>query len=571
MQDVLCGLDLGTTNSCIAYLAQGRPIALPVEEGTAIVPSVVSLDEETGRILVGKTARNRRAAFPEHTISSIKRLMGRESKVDLGSRSYSPEEISSFIIRFLVEKARDMVGREISRVVITVPAYFNDAQRRATIRAGELAGAEVTRIINEPTAAALVYDCVADGKEIHKPVLVYDLGGGTFDVSILEIKGEIKQVLASCGDTALGGDDFDARLVGMFLRHIRADTGFDLSVNRALQVRLNDIAEKTKLVLSDQPYARVQEIGVASVDGKVVNLDLEVSRAEYEDMISDLVEKTMEKVEEALKEAHLEANDIGKIILVGGSTRTPLVQRVLADTFHHPICHSVDPDLCVGLGAAVQSGLIAGEPLGHILLDVTAHSLGVKTVDAIDQETGDADYFSTIIRRNTTIPARKAEVYYTTHDRQAGVEVEVYQGESPSCRQNTLIDAFHFDLEPAPANSPVLAEFAYDKDGIVRIVVEQKGYNNRKEATLDVRKKKIMDGDGPRDEQQVLNYVIEKARRLLGETALPGDFRNELDDLATAYEKALRTGQEDANLDDLEDKLLEKMEEAEEMLGETTN
>ncbi|MEW6326243.1 MAG: Hsp70 family protein [Thermodesulfobacteriota bacterium] len=569
MRDILCGLDLGTTNSCIAHLVQGKPVALPVEEGTAIVPSVVSFDDETGRIVVGREARNRQAAFPEHTVSSIKRLMGKDCKVTLGNRSYSPEEISSFIIEFLIQNSNVIIGQDINKVVITVPAYFNDAQRRATIRAGELAGVEVTRIINEPTAASLVYDHVSHEKETDKPILVYDLGGGTFDVSILDIKGEIKQVLASCGDTALGGDDFDERLAAFFLRHLKESTGFDFSLtDRALQVRLKDIAEKTKIFLSDRPYAQVKEVAVVSVNGKVINLDLEVARKDYEEMISDLVDKTMEKVEEALKEADLSTDDIGRIILVGGSTRTPLVQQLLTEKFELPIYHSIDPDLCVGLGAAVQSGLIAGEPLGHILLDVTAHSLGVKTIDAVDYETGEADYFSTIIRRNTKIPVRKAEVYYTTHAGQEGVNVEVYQGENPSCKENTLIGEFFFPLKPAPASSPVLTEFAYDKEGIVHISVDQKGYGNRKEVTLDVRRKKILDADAPESGQEILNYIVEKARRLIGEKSLPDDLRNELNDLTTAYETALRAGQEDDKIDDLEEKLLETIEGAEERLSE---
>ncbi len=570
MRDILCGIDLGTTNSCIAYLLEGKPVALPVEEGMSIVPSVVSLDERDGQILVGRPARNRRAAFPEHTVSSIKRLMGKDCKVALGNHSYSPEELSSFIIRFLVQKSEEIIGQEIKKVVITVPAYFNDAQRRATIRAGELAGVEVTRIINEPTAASLIYDHVSVKDQTDNPyILVYDLGGGTFDVSILEVKGEIKQVLASCGDTALGGDDFDERLVAFFLRHLKENTGFDLSDHdRALRVRLKELAEKTKIGLSDGPYVQVKEVAVATVGGKAVNLDIEVARKDYEEMINDLVDKTMKKVEEALKEADLSTSDIGRIILVGGSTRTPLVQQLLTEKFELPIYHSIDPDLCVGLGAAVQSGLIAGEPLGHILLDVTAHSLGVKTIDAVDYETGEADYFSTIIRRNTKIPVRKAEVYYTTHADQEGVNVEVYQGESPSCKENTLIGEFFFTLKPAPARSPVLAEFAYDKEGIVHITVDQKGYNNRKEVTLDVRRKKILDKEEGERDQVILNYIVEKARRLLEEMVLPQDFRGELSDLTTRYEDALRTGEDDKKTDDLEEKLLDKIEEAEERLSE---
>jgi molecular chaperone DnaK len=568
MKDIICGIDLGTTNSCIAYLNEGKPAAIDIEEGSAVVPSVVSFDEATGQIFVGRYAKNRLAAFPEHTIKSIKRLMGKEIKVHLGERTFSPEEISSLILKYLVERAAERAGRAIRQTVITVPAYFNDAQRRATIRAGEIAGLEVLRIINEPTAASLVYDCVSfSGKTDSSYILVYDLGGGTFDVSILEVKGEIKEVLASCGDTTLGGDDFDERLVGFFLRHIKEQTGVDFSnASRALRVRLREIAEKAKISLSDAPYVRVSEVGLTSTGGEPVNLDLEINRRDYEDMIGDLVQKTVEKVEEALEEANLNRDDIGNVILVGGVTRTPLVLETLSEIFDRPIYHSVDPDLCVALGASVQSGLISGEPLGHILLDVTAHSLGVKTADEIDPESGDADHFSIIIRRNTKIPVRKGEVYYTMVDGQECCDVEVFQGENASCKKNTRIGKFLFRLEPAPVGSPVVTEFAYDKEGIVHITVDQKGYNNRKEVTLDVRKKVIIEAR-KEEEQKILNYIIEKSRRLVEKDGLPSDLRKELEELTDRYEGAIRDDEKESVIDEFENQVLEKIEEVEERLG----
>ena len=568
MSEIFCGIDLGTTNSSIACLQEGKPIAIPVEEGSALVPSVVSLEEPGGQILVGRRARNRMAAFPENTIRSVKRLMGKETRIPLGPKEFSPEELSSFILQYLSRQAGELLGREIKKTVITVPAFFNDAQRRATIRAGELAGLEVVRIINEPTAASLVYDYASLQGEGKSPyIMVYDLGGGTFDVSILEIKGEIKEVLASCGDTVLGGDDFDERLANSFLRHLKEKTGFDFSGSpKAFQVRLRDIAEKAKIALSEAPYARVQEVALTTLNGQPVNLDQEISRREYEEMIADLVEKTILKVGEALKEANLSARDMGKIILVGGATRTPLVQRRLAEVFDRPIHHSIDPDLCVALGAAVQSGLIAGEPLGHILLDVTAHSLGVKTIDSIDEETGGADYFSVIIPRNTKVPVRKAEVYYTVRDFQEGVEVEVYQGESASCRENTRVGQFYFSLKPAAAQSPVTVEFAYDREGVVHVTIDQKGSENRQEVTLDVRKKRVLEREGGAEGPEVLNYILEKSRRLIREERLPPDLRRELTRLSLDYETVLREQGEDRDIDGLEDRLLEMMEEAEERL-----
>jgi len=568
MKEILCGIDLGTTNSSIAYLSEGKPIPVEIEEGSAIVPSVVSLDEATNQIIVGRAARNRLAAFPEHTVRSIKRLMGKDTQVSLGKRMFSPEEISSFILKYLVEKASERLEQPIGEVVITVPAYFNDFQRRATIKAGELAGLKVLRIINEPTAASLVYDHVALHSEGTNPtILVYDLGGGTFDVSILEVKGEIKEVLASCGDTSLGGDDFDDRLTGFFLREMKSKTGFDFSDgNKRLRVRLKDIAERTKMVLSDAPYAEVKEVALTTLNGEPVNLELEVHRKDYEEMVNDLVQRTIDKVHEALREAHLRTGDIGKIILVGGATRTPLVINRLSELFDQPIHHSLDPDLAVALGASVQSGLIAGVPLGHILLDVTAHSLGVKTADEIDDESGNADYFSVIIRRNTRIPVRRSEVYYTMVDRQTGVDVEVYQGESPSCMENALIGRFFFPLIPSPVGSPVVTEFAYDKEGIIHVVVDQKGHHHRKEVSLNVRKRQIMDPDEMEQDQKVVNYIIEKSRRLISDERLPSDLREELRKLTDQYESAIKAGEDDHSIDLSEDRLLEQIEKAEERL-----
>ncbi|MBF0515664.1 MAG: Hsp70 family protein [Nitrospirae bacterium] len=564
--EVICGIDLGTTNSCISYLRQGKPFVVPVEGTSTIMPSVVSYDERNDKIIVGREALNRLAAFPNHTVRSIKRLMGKGTKVHLGNKTFTAEEVSSFILKTLVEKAEVITGNTIKKAVITVPAYFDDAQRRATISAGELAGLEVLRIVNEPTAASLVYDYVDNEDALTSPyILVYDLGGGTFDVSILELKGEIKEVLASCGDTALGGDDFDERLTSLFMRNLKEKTGMDFSAdNRALHVRLKEIAEKTKIILSDNPYTTVKEASIVTIDGEPVNLDIEVTRDDYEDMIRDLVNKTIEKVYEALKEARLSSSDIGEVLLVGGTTRTPIVQRALADVFDIPIAHSLDPDLCVSLGAAVQSGLITGEPLGHILIDVTSHSLGIKTADIFDENTMGADHFSMIIRRNTKVPVRKADIYYTCYHDQDSVLVEIYQGESNLCSENTLIGKFPFVLKPAPINCPIVVEFAYDKEGIVHVTMQQKGYNNSKDVTLDVRNREVIDKDTGGGGNTVLNYIIEKYKKIVARDGLAPQLKQELVKLGTAYELALRDGKDEDAIDDIEARLLEKMEEAEE-------
>ncbi len=568
MKSIVCGIDLGTTNSVIAFLHDGVPEAIPVEEGSAILPSVVSFDPtDVGRQWVGRQAKNRRAAFPKDTIASVKRMMGKDAAIRAGAGSYSPEEISARILRCLADRASERLGKQVEKVVVTVPAYFDDAQRRATIRAGELAGLEVVRIVNEPTAAALVYDHVRDNGGAQSPyVLVYDLGGGTFDVSVLEIKGEIKEVLASSGDTALGGDDFDNRLKDYLLDQLREQAGGkEIREDIGLQVRLLDIAERAKIALSDRPFVRIREVAVCMVDGQPLSLDLDLSRELFESLTVDLIDKTVDKVAETLKEASIEPAEIGKLILVGGATRMPAVHHALSEMFDQTVAHSVDPDLCVALGAAIQGGLITGDSVGQILLDVTAHSLGLKTIDSVDPETGDADYFSTIIRRNTRIPVSRAEVYRTLMDDQEGVQIEVFQGESPSCLENSLIGSFYFGLKPAPAHSQVVVEFAYDREGIVRVCVDQKGLENRKEVTLDIRRLRVEGPEAARGMPETpVNYISEKARRLAAIPDLPPSLSEQILDFVTDYEAAIRAGEDDDVVDTVESRLLELLEQAEE-------
>ena len=572
MKEICCGIDLGTTNSVVALLQGGIPRPVNIEEGQAIVPSVVSFDPEGGRVYFGAQALNRYVAFPAHTVKSVKRLMGRTTPVQVGEVAYLPEEISAMLLKHLAAEATRVLGQTVRRVVITVPAYFDDAQRRATVRAGELAGLEVLRIINEPTAAAFVYESPAAdaGEEI---ILVYDLGGGTFDVSIVLLRGDIKEVLASCGDTVLGGDDFDERLKDHFLRHLQHTTGIDLGHDFVVQVRLKEVAERVKIALSSQPFVTVNEVAVAVIDGEPLNLALEVARADFEAMTADLVEKTRRKVEEALAEARVSAGDIDRIVLVGGSTRMPAVQDMLADLFDQPMEHAVDPDLCVALGAAVQAGIIAGEPLRHILIDVAAHSLGTRTVDVVDPVTGEADYFSTIIRRNTRIPATRSEVYYTVAANQKLVEVEVFQGESPSCSENTLIDSFRFDLKPAPAGSPVTLEYSYDLQGIVRVTVSQKGFENSRTVAVELHKAgvssehaAVAESDAPALADKPVNYLSQKARQLLQDSRLAPASVRELTLLAHRYETAVRNGADEGLVDDLEDELVALMDMLEEDL-----
>ncbi len=565
MKEVCCGIDLGTTNSVIAWIRNGVPEAINIEEGQAIVPSVVSFAPEGGQTYFGRQAANRFVAFPELTVKSVKRLMGTKEPIPVGEQRYLPEAISGMLLGHLAAEAAKVLGQSVRKVVVTVPAYFDDAQRRATIRAGELAGLEVMRIINEPTAAAFVYESPAAASADGELVLVYDLGGGTFDVSVVQLRGDIKEVLASCGDTALGGDDFDARLKDHFLAHLEGKCDQDLSEDFALQVRLTDIAERTKIALSTQPYVSVNEVAVALVDKAPVNLSLEVSRQEFDELTEDLLDKTHAKVMEALDESHLSVEDIDRIILVGGSTRMPSVQHMLAELFDQPMEHSIDPDLCVALGAAVQAGIIAGEPLQHILIDVAAHSLGTRTIDEIDPETGDADHFSPIIRRNTRIPVSRAEIFYTMTERQKQVEVDVFQGESRSCRDNTLVDSFCFDLKPAPANSPVTVEFSYDLQGIVQVTVSQKGYDNTMTVAVDLKKARTCGDEGDIAEVELndkpINSIAQRARALLANPRIPAVAAKELKSLTHRYEAAIVTGNDEGLIDALEDDLLELMDQ----------
>ncbi len=565
-RSILCGIDLGTTNSVLSVIQNGRPKALPVDNGSAIVPSVVSYEEAGGRLLVGMEARNRLAAFPHQTVRSIKRLMGTDTTVALGPMQLKPEEVSAQILKYLAHKGSEHLGMPIRDVVITVPAYFDDAQRRATIRAGELADLNVTRIINEPTAAALFFSHLDLGPDWNgERVLVYDLGGGTFDVSILEMRGEIREVLASCGDTQLGGDDFDERLMEFLLEFVLDEVeDIDDKQEAFLKNRLRDVAEKVKIELSRYPYVRVREVALATVEGEPINLECEVTRRLFESLTEDLLQKTEAKVREALKEASLAPNQIDAVILAGGATRMPCVQHSLATLFGKEIAHLIDPDLCVAYGAAIQSGLVTGEPLGHILMDVTAHTLGICTADVEDPITGDSDFFSPIIRRNTHIPATRSEVYHTIWDNQEFAQIEVFQGENASCKKNTLVGSFHYPLKPAPAGCPLVVEFSYDREGIIHVTVEQKGFINRKEVTLDVRQRTATEDDTSESEAQApLNYICTKARRYLAEKDLDPQQRSSLEQALLAYEEALRHGDDDNKIDMLEDKLLDLLESIE--------
>jgi molecular chaperone DnaK len=584
MAEQIFGIDLGTTNSCIAVMEAGGPRVIDVD-GEPIVPSVVSRDRQSGLFLVGRRARNRQVLEPAWTVRSIKRRMGQTEPVTMGDRTMPPEEVSAEILRYLKEKAAEALGRPVERAVITVPAYFGDSQRRATIRAGELAGLEVVRILNEPTAAALVYDRMVARKVVPRAagdepaaetsgagtdtqrILVYDLGGGTFDVSVVEIGGGINEVRASGGDNRLGGDDFDRLLADFLGGELRQKAGKDLPRDDLrLAARLQDAAERAKIDLSSRPFARVMEEALL---GKT-HLDLEVPRDRFEEMIEDLLAGTLAQVERALTEARLTPDRIDRVVLVGGSTHIPRVHEMLAGRFACPIEHAVDPALCVALGAAIQGAILAGEVFDHILVDVAAHSLGIKTRDNIffrGSTPGPlkADHFSTIIRRNTQVPVTRSEMYYSIVDDQECVAVEIYQGESSRCSENTLIGHFRFDLLPAPQGSPIVVEFRYDLDGIIHVAVHQKGTGNRREMTLSTRARQTAEAAeaaGP-----VENYILRKARALATKTANTSrsGLQERLGSAAAAYEEVLAVLEADpADVDRAEEALLELLAEAEE-------
>ncbi|MFQ6054025.1 MAG: Hsp70 family protein, partial [Candidatus Bathyarchaeia archaeon] len=477
----IIGIDLGTTYSEVAVIENGRPVIIPDEDGGRIIPSVVGVSP-SGELLVGTPAKNQYIAEPENTVKSIKRKMGTDAKVSIGGRSYTPPEISAFILRKLKGMAERYLGEKVEKAVITVPAYFSDASRQATKDAGEIAGLEVVRIINEPTAAALAYGLDREGDQF---LIVYDLGGGTFDVSVIEINSGVVEVRASHGDTHLGGDDFDERIVNYAASDFLGKYSVDLKEDRKALARITRAAEATKIELSDRPFAGIAEEFIARVDDRPLHLQVELARHTFEDMISGLLRSTIDSIQAALRDAELAARDIDKVLMVGGSTRIPLVSRIVEDLLGLQPHLEIDPDLCVAMGAAVQAGIIGGEDIEAYLVDVAPHSLGIAVVTykfGVLLE----DRFSTLIRRNTAIPTSKSEVYSTLMDNQEAVQIKVYQGEHPTASENTLLGEFLLkDIPKAPAGEPqILVTFDYDVDGLVHVTAKDKKTGNEKSITV---------------------------------------------------------------------------------------
>ncbi len=482
MKEMIIGIDLGTTNSEVAALIDGQPRVIPDEQGRKILPSVVGIDEQ-GQILVGEPALNQWLLYPERTVRSIKRKMGSGEKVRLGDREMTPQEISAVLLKTLKQRAERHLDQPVHKAVITVPAYFNDAQRQATREAGEIAGLEVVRILNEPTAAALAYET---DLEHARKILVYDLGGGTFDVSVVQIQHGVVEVIASHGDNHLGGDDFDREIVGLLVERLEEAHGVDVRDDRKAMARLLQAAVQAKLTLSDRPFAGIHEEFIADKDGVPVHLTLELSRDEYEALIAPYVDRTIDALHIALNSADLTASDIEEVLLVGGATRTPLVQERLEAELGQAPRAAIDPDLCVALGAAVQAGMIAGETVKSVLVDITPYTFGTSFLGELEDGSLYPFVFAPIIKKNTPLPASKSQVFYTTADGQEKVEVRVYQGEDRDAEKNTLIGRFMVEgLRGAPAGDPIVLRFDLDLNGILKVTATEKSTGLEKSIRIE--------------------------------------------------------------------------------------
>ena len=468
----IIGIDLGTTFSLVATAENGRPRII-ADGPDRLIPSVVGISSD-GEVLVGTPARNQYVLEPENTVKSIKRKMGTTERVTLAGQEYLPQEISALILRRLKAIAEADLGQTVDRAVITVPAYFSDAARQATKDAGEIAGFDVARIISEPTAAALAYGL---DRDVDQKIAVYDLGGGTFDVSIVELSQGVIEVRASHGNTRLGGDDFDQLIVDHVANEFQERHGIDLRQDRRTLARLSRAAEQAKIALSDFPYARITEEFIArDTTTAPLHLDLELSRVEFEDMIRPLIRSTLASVDQALKDAGLRPKDLEKLLLVGGSTRIPLVRRLLAEHLGQEPRTEVHPDEAVALGAAIQAAIIEGQPIEAVLVDVAPHSLGIETISFMLDHLL-TDRYAVILPRNTTVPTSKAEPFYTLTPQQDTVRIRVYQGEDAVASRNTLLGEFVFaGLSPAPPgkNREVIVRFDYDVDGIVHVTAQDR-------------------------------------------------------------------------------------------------
>ena len=467
------GIDLGTTNSCVAVIEGGEPVVIANAEGARTTPSVVAF-AKNGERMVGQVAKRQAITNPDRTVSSIKREMGSDYKVTIDGKQYTPQEISAMILQKLKTDAEAYLGEPVTSAVITVPAYFTDAQRQATKDAGKIAGLDVKRIINEPTAAALSYG-IDKGEE--QKVMVYDLGGGTFDVSIIEMGDGVQEVLATAGNNRLGGDDFDKRIMDWLVSSFKMETGVDLSGDKMAMQRLKEAAEKAKIELSGMTTANINLPFITADATGPKHLDMTLSRAKFNELTSDLVEKTMGPVRQALSDSGLSINDINKVLMVGGSSRIPAVQEAVKNFIGKEPFKGINPDECVAIGAALQAGVLGGEVEGLLLLDVTPLSLGVETMGGL---------MTKVIERNTTIPTKKSQIFSTAADGQTQVEVNVLQGEREFARDNKQLGIFKLDgIAPAPRGIPQIeVSFDIDANGIVNVSAKDLGTGKEQHITI---------------------------------------------------------------------------------------
>lgn len=519
----IIGIDLGTTNSCVAIMEGGEPTVIPNAEGGRTTPSVVGFSK-TGELLVGQVAKRQAVANPERTVLSIKRHMGSNYRVKIDDKEYTPQQISAFILQKLKTDAEAYLGEKITKAVITVPAYFDDAQRQATKDAGRIAGLEVMRIINEPTAAALAYGL---DKESVQTILVFDLGGGTFDVSILEIGEGVFEVKATSGNNRLGGDDFDQRIVDHLVAEFKKDSGIDLSADRMALQRLREAAEKAKIELSGVTQTNINLPFITADATGPKHLDMTLTRAKFEELTADLVEKTMGPTRQALQDAGLKPDDIKKVLLVGGATRMPCIQEAVRRYLGKEPHKGINPDECVAIGAAIQAGVLAGDVKDIVLLDVTPLSLGIETLGGV---------FTRIIERNTTIPTRKSQIFTTAADNQTSVEVHVLQGERQMAAGNKTLGRFHLiGIPPAPRGVPQIeVTFDIDVNGIVNVSAKDMGTGKAQSITIT--------GSTRLSEEEVQRMVKDAERHAEEDRKRKeeADIRNQAETMVYQAEKTLK-------------------------------
>ena len=544
------GIDLGTTNSCVAVIEGGEPVVIANAEGARTTPSVVAF-AKNGERLVGQVAKRQAVSNPDHTIASIKRQMGTSYKVHISGKDYTPQEISAMILGKLKKDAEAYLGETVTQAVITVPAYFTDAQRQATKDAGKIAGLDVKRIINEPTAAALSYGV---DKENDQKVMVYDLGGGTFDVSIIEMGDGVQEVLATAGNNRLGGDDFDQKIIDWLVQSFRSDTGIDLSTDKTAMQRLKDEAEKAKIELSGITTAAINIPFITADATGPKHLDYTLTRAKFNELTADLVEKTMGPVRQALKDSGLSINEIDKVLMVGGSSRIPAVQDAVKALIGKEPFKGINPDECVAMGAAIQGGVLGGEVEGLLLLDVTPLSLGVETQGGV---------MTKIIERNTTIPTKKSQIFSTAVDNQTQVEVNVLQGEREFARDNKQLGLFKLDgILPAMRGVPQIeVTFDIDANGIVNVSAKDLGTGKEQHITITSNTNMSKDDieKAIRDAEQ---YAAEDKKR-----REEVDKRNDAENLVYAVEKLISENGDHISSDD-KDELQKKVADVKSALAQ---